>query len=112
LKTAFRHQRTVQRIVSQSWTLSVIDRWRSSAHWWQHLVTIDVPSQNYAQFRSCRKAPERIMLIFGDIRILYLFDKYSPASGGLSQHQKLSNQWRHDPRPMHWLNIPCTQWLY
>jgi len=40
--------------------------------------------------------------MFGDARITYLFDKYSPASGGgLSPDQKLWIQWRHDPDPMH-----------
>jgi len=34
------------------------------------------------QFRDWGKAPERITLMFGDIWISHLFDKYSPASGG------------------------------
>jgi len=33
---------------AQSWTLSVIDRRRSSVDRWQHLATIDVPSRNYS----------------------------------------------------------------
>jgi len=31
----------------KSWTLSVIDRRRSSVDCWQHFVTINVPLQNY-----------------------------------------------------------------
>jgi len=33
---------------------------------------------------SGRKAPEGIMLMFGDIQISYLFGKYLPASWALS----------------------------
>jgi len=36
---------------ARSWTLSVIDRRRSSVDCWQHSATIDVPSQNYSDGR-------------------------------------------------------------
>jgi len=63
-------------------------------------------------FRGSETAPEGITFIFGDIRISYLFDKYSPALGDFSLDQKLWIQWRHDPGPIHWLEIPCKQWLH
>ena len=45
---------------------------------------IQQPLHHYSKFRGWRKAPEGITLMFGNIRISYLFDKYSPASGALS----------------------------
>jgi len=53
-------------------------------------------------FRGWGKAPERITLIFGDIRILQLFDKYSPASESFVPRPEAL-----DPGPyMHWLEVP------
>jgi len=51
------------------WSMSVIDRRRSSFDCWQHLATIDVPSRNYFYFSGRRKAPEVITLTFADIQI-------------------------------------------
>jgi len=70
---------------AQGRTLNVIDRWWSSVDFWQHLVSINVPVRNYSWFRGRGKAPEGIMLIFGDIWILYFFHKHSAASVGFKQ---------------------------
>ena len=52
------------------------------------LTTLDVDGYSVAKLllvqRFFREAPEGNTLMFGDIRISYLFDKYSPASGVLS----------------------------
>jgi len=48
--------------------------------------------------------------MFGDIRISYLFDKYSPASGRLcSLDQKLWIQWRNDTGPYILAQSPAAQ---
>jgi len=99
-----RRQRTARRVAShpvvivcaQSWSLSVIDWERSSVDCWPHLTTIAVPSRNYSQFRGWRKTQEGITLMFGDIRISYLFRKYSRASLQMYELQKLWIQCRHD----------------
>jgi len=63
-------------------------------------------------FRRLRKSLEGIMLIFGDIQMLYLFDKYSPASGACPLDQELRIQCMHDTRPYALALHLRTQSLY
>ena len=52
------------------------------------------------------KALDGITLIFGDIRISYLFDKYSPSSRGLVlQTRSFGSSRGTTLAPMHWLEI-------
>jgi len=48
------------------------------------VVCLSVYVSSVVLVQKLGKAPERIMFIFGNIRIWHLFDKYFPASGGLS----------------------------
>jgi len=80
---------------AQSWTLSVIDRQWSSVDCWQHLATI-----------------EGITLISGDIKISYLFDKYSPDRGGFVTYTRSGSSGGRTLDPMQWLKVPRMQWLY
>jgi len=72
------------------------------------LATMDVLSQNYFSFRGWGNAAKGITLIMGDIRISYLFDKYSPASGAVlsPQTRSFGSSGGTSPDLMHWLEVP------
>jgi len=78
LHNALRHTR-LWSCCAQSWSLSVIDRRRSSVDCWQLLATIVV---KLFLVQRLEKNSRGNYAYVGDIRISYLFDKYSPASGG------------------------------
>jgi len=62
-----------------------------------------------AEVGETGKAPEGIMLIFGDIRISYLFDKYFPASAGFVPRLKALDPGGITQDPNHWHEVPCMQ---
>jgi len=48
-----------------------------------------------------------IALMYGDIRISYLFNEYSAPSGAMSPRPEAL-----DPDTMHWLKVSHKQWLW
>jgi len=67
---------------AQRWTMSVIDRRRSSVSCWTTLSDYRRAVAKLFLIQRLEKSSRGITLIFGDIQISYLFEKYFPASGG------------------------------
>jgi len=85
LTTLGGHQRTARRVASHPVVIVLCTKLDAECDRQATVVgrLLTTLGDDRPAVRGWRKAPEGITLMFGDIRISYLFDKYSPASGAL-----------------------------